>query len=959
MSRLLQIFSGRRRAVFAVGLALVAASVSAWAYWATSGSGTATATVATLAAPSEVTASAAGSGASVSWSGVTAPGGGAIDGYYVQRFSGSTPAPACDSSPTNLLPSGAASCADTASAGTYTYRVTAVWRSWTARSSASNEVQVARPSVTSTSPSSRGQGAGKQAIAIDGANFVNGATVSFGAGVAVEATSFTSSTELTATITVESGAAAGARTVTVTNPNGAVGSLAGAFTVNPGPTVEATSPGSGDQGGTQNVVVKGAGFVNGATASFSGAGITINSTTFVSATQLKLSVTIASGASIGGRAVTVTNPDAGSGSLAAGFSVSGKPTIEATSPSSRGQGASKQVVAIKGTNFESGATSSFGAGIAVESTSFVSATEVNATINVESGAATGARAVTVTNPDTTSASLTSAFTVNPRPTVESTSPASRGQGASKQVIAIKGKSFVSGGSLAASFGAGVTVESTTFTSSTELKATINVESGAATGARTVTVTNGDAGVTSLAAGFTVNSAPEVESISPASRGQGASKQTVTLKGVHFVSGATASFGAGVTVESTSFVSATELTVKATVESGAATGPRTVTVTNPDQGVDTLVDGFAVNAAPTVQSMSPSSGDQGGTQNVLVNGTGFVSGSAVSISGTGVTINSTTFESETQIKLNVTVASGAATGGRTVTVANPDAGVGSLASGFTVNGAPTVTSTSPSSRGQGASKQTVAVKGTNFESGATASLGAGITVESTSFTSSTELKAVITLESGAAIGSRTVTVTNPDTTAASLASGFTVNPAPVVESTSPGSRGQGASKQVIAIKGKNFVSGATLSAAFGPGITVESTSFTSSTEVKATISVESGAATGSRTVSLVNGDAGGPASLANAFTVNAGPTIATPTKASPINPGHNGTTSFTMTGGNFVSGLTVTGNGPAIVTKFKWLSSTSISVEVEGKGENKGLGSFTVTNPDGGSASSEEGSFKNG
>ncbi|HWG08805.1 MAG TPA: IPT/TIG domain-containing protein [Solirubrobacteraceae bacterium] len=1051
MTRLLNIFTGRRRAVIAVGLALLTASVAAWAYWAASGSGSAAGSVGTLAAPSGVTASAAGAGVSVSWSGVTAPGGGAIDGYYVQRYSGSTPSPACESSPTNLLSSGTNSCSDTVAGGAYTYKVTAVWRSWTARSAASNEVEVAQPSVTSTSPSSRGQGAGKQAITIKGANFVNGATASFGAGITVESTTFTSSTELKATVTVEPGAATGARTVSVTNPNGAVGSLAGGFTVNAGPGVEATSPSSGDQGGTQNVLVKGANFVNGATVSFSGSGITINSTTFESAGQLKLNVTIASGASTGGRTVTVTNPDAGVGSLAGGFTVNGAPTVTSTSPSSRGQGASKQVVAIKGTNFESGATSSFGAGITVESTSFVSATELSATVTVESGAATGARTVTVNNPDTTSASLASGFTVNAKPTVESTTPSSRGQGASKQIIAIKGKNFVSGASLAASFGAGITVESTTFTSSTELKATITVESGAATGARTVTVTNGDAGVGSLASaftvstkptvestspssrgqgaskqvitikgknfvsgaslaaafgagitiesttftsstevkatvtvesgaatgartvtvtngdagvgslasGFAVNAAPEVESTSPSSRGQGASKQTITIKGQSFVSGATSNFGAGITVESTTFVSSTELSAKVTVESGAATGARTVTVTNPDQGTDPLPGGFTVNAGPTVQSTSPSSGDQGGTQNVLVTGTNFVSSSAVSISGTGVTINSTTFESETQIKLNVTVAAGATTGGRTVTVTNPDAGVGSLASGYTVNGAPTVTSTSPSSRGQGASKQTVAVKGTNFENGAIASFGAGIAVESTSFTSSTELKAVITVEAGAATGSRTVAVTNPDTTSASLASGFTVNAAPVVESTSPSSRGQGASKQVIAIKGKNFVSGAALSAAFGPGITVESTSFTSSTEVKATISIESGAATGSRTVSLVNGDAGGPGSLVSGFTVNAGPTISTPTKASPINPGHNGTASFTMTGGNFISGLTVTGNGTAIVKKFTRLGATSISVEVEGKGENGGPGSFTVTNPDGGSATSEEGSFKNG
>jgi hypothetical protein len=289
------------------------------------------------------------------------------------------------------------------------------------------------------------------------------------------------------------------------------------------------------------------------------------------------------------------------------------------------------------------------------------------------------------------------------------------------------------------------------------------------------------------------------------------------------------------------------------------------VANSDAGSDSLAEGFTVNAGPSVASASPSSGDQGGTENVVVTGTNFVSGASVSFSGSGITINSTTFESSTELKLNVTIASGASTGARTVTVTNPDAGAGSLSSGFTVNGKPTVTSTSPSSADVGGTLN-VAIKGTNFESGASASFGSGVTVNSTTFVSAGELTANITIASGASTGSRTVTVTNPDTTTASLESGFTVN---------------------------------------------------------------------------------------------AGPTITTPTAASPINPGHNGTTTFTLTGSNFVAGLTVTGNGTAEVTSFTRESSTAIKVTVSGKGENKGLGSFTVTNPDGGKATSEEGSFKNG
>jgi hypothetical protein len=961
MSRVLQ--NLRRRRVFAATtLAMLAVTVGALAFWAAHGSGTATGSVGTLAAPTGVAASASGEGTSVSWSGATPPAG-TLDGYYVQRFSGSTPTPACGSSPTTLLSAGTVSCTDTGDpsgsgvpAGTYTYKVTAVWRSWTARSSASNAVEVAPVSVTSTSPSSRGQGASKQTVAIKGTNFLTGATSSFGAGITVESTTFVSSTELKATITVNPAAATGSRPVSVTNPGGSKGSLAGGFTVNPGPTVESTSPGSGDQGGAQNVIVKGTNFAGSSTVSLSGSGVTINSTTFESATQIKLNVTVATSASTGARTVTVTNTDAGAGSLASGFTVNGTPTIESTGPSSRGQGASKQLIAVKGTNFESGATSNFGAGITVESTSFVSSTELAATVSVESGAATGARTVTVNNPDTTTASLASAFTVNTKPTVEPASPSSRGQGASKQTITIKGKGFVSGATLNSSFGAGITVESTSFTSSTELKATISIESGAATGSRTVTVTNGDGGSGSLTPGFTVNAKPTVESTSPSSRGQGAGKQTITIKGANFASGASANFGAGITVESTSLVSATELTAKITIESGAATGARTVTVTNADGGAESLAGGFTVNAGPTVESLSPGSGDQGGTENVIVKGTNFAGSSTVSLSGSGVTINSTTFESPTQIRLNVTIASGASTGARTVTVTNADAGSGLRASGFTVNGAPALTATSPSSGNLGGTEN-VTLKGTNFESGASASFGTGITVNSTTFVSTGELTANITIASNATTCARTVTVTNPDTTGASLASGFTISGAPTVTSISPSSRGQGASNQSIAVKGTNLENGANATFS-GTGITVNSTTFVSAGEVTANITIASNATTGARTVTVTNPDTTS-ASLASAFTVNAGPTIATPTAASPINPGHNGTATFTMTGTNFISGLTVSGNGTAIVLKFTRLTTTSITVEAEGKGENKGLGSFTVTNPDGGSATSDEGSFKNG
>jgi len=89
-------------------------------------------------------------------------------------------------------------------------------------------------------------------------------------------------------------------------------------------------------------------------------------------------------------------------------------------------------------------------------------------------------------------------------------------------------------------------------------------------------------------------APDITSIDPES-GQRGQTLDVTINGADFVDGADADFGAGITVNSTSFVNATELTAGITIAGGASLGLRSVTVTNPDEQEDTLVDAFEVLA----------------------------------------------------------------------------------------------------------------------------------------------------------------------------------------------------------------------------------------------------------------------------------------------------------------------------------------------------------------------------
>lgn len=117
---------------------VVLPSLPAQAYWSSTGIGSRAAATATLAVPTQVTVPAsAETSVAVSWA--AGAGGVAAQGYYVTRIAGAVSAAACGSSPTALI--SALSCTDVdVAAGSYSYRVIAVFRSWTATSAPSSLV---------------------------------------------------------------------------------------------------------------------------------------------------------------------------------------------------------------------------------------------------------------------------------------------------------------------------------------------------------------------------------------------------------------------------------------------------------------------------------------------------------------------------------------------------------------------------------------------------------------------------------------------------------------------------------------------------------------------------------------------------------------------------------------------------------------------------------------------------
>lgn len=186
----------------------------------------------------------------------------------------------------------------------------------------------------------------------------------------------------------------------------------------PPPSISSVSPSSGYQGQTiTNFTVNGSHFQATSTVSFSGTGITVNSYSTRTATQIVASITIALDAPTGARDVFVTNPDGQQAARGAGFTVLQTTpsvhviSISGISPTSAQQGDYVADFQVDGRNFDRSAVLSFsGGGITVQYTT-QHRNKIVADLNIAHDAALGSRNVIVTNPNGTAAMLPGAFSV--------------------------------------------------------------------------------------------------------------------------------------------------------------------------------------------------------------------------------------------------------------------------------------------------------------------------------------------------------------------------------------------------------------------------------------------------------------------------------------------------------------------------------------------------------------------
>jgi hypothetical protein len=353
-------------------------------------------------------------------------------------------------------------------------------------------------------------------------------------------------------------------------------------------------------------------------------------------------------------------------------------------------------------------------------------------------------------------------------------------------------------------------------------------------------------------------------------------------------------------------------------------------------------------APTLTSISPTSGVRGTSVNVTLTGTNLTGATAITVSGQGFTVSNLTVASSTSVTATFTIAPSAGiTGGpRTVTITTPGGTSNSV--NFAVVNPPTatLTSVSPSTGAQGASVA-VTLTGTNFTTGSTVAVaggGGGVSVSGITVVNSTTITATFVISSSAGIGNgHSVTVTNANGTASNGVSFTVTGGGPNLSSISPTSGWRGTSVPVI-LTGSNLTgtTAITVSGTSNP-ITVSNIAVVNSTTVTATFTIPAGASIllDTRTVSVTT-----PAGTSNTvnFTVTA-PGVATLSSISPTSASRGTTASVTLTGTNFTNTtngapVSVSGNG-ITVTGVTVVSSTQITATFNIAGGTTAVGSHNV------------------
>jgi uncharacterized delta-60 repeat protein len=755
---------------------------------------------------------------------------------------------------------------------------------------------VTAPVITSLSPASVVAGSGALTLTVNGANFVRGAVVSLnGANLT---TSYSSATQLTAAVPAAATTTAGSYPVRVANsPVSGSTSAAATFTVTvPVPTIASFTPANGPTGTA--VTVTGTNLTGATAVTLNGAAVP----GFVVASATTLIFTVPAGATSG--LITVTTP--GGTATSASFFLVGSPNpvpvVTALSPSSILVNSPDFTLTVSGGNFVRGSVINFPLGMV--STTYVSGSQLTATIPAAYLKSLGSGNVTVTSPapggGTSSGILFSV--ILPEPTITSFTPTSGPVGTT---VTVKGTNFqlvkyvglASPGNSNASF---TVLDANTLT--------FVVPAPAVSGQVGVLTSGGTGYSTDI---FTVtlppNPVPAITSLAPATAVAGSTSFALMVNGTGFIRGSVVSFdGAAL---ATGYISATQLAAQLPATALTTAGSYNVLVSNPAPGGGTSAAAtFVVTTpAPALLSFAPAQGLVGTA--VTVRGTNLTGATALTLNGVSVG----SFTVVDAATLSFVVPAGATSG--LLSVTTPGGTATSSGAFLVLLPAPTIASLAPNTAVAGSGDFTLVVNGTGFVANSLVNFnGAWL---ATTYGSATQLTAQVPAAAISAAGTYDVTVANPGAAQGGTSTPvtFTVaTPAPTLVSFAPA---QGLPGTTVTVKG-TALTGAS-------AVTLNGASVGSFAVVDAetlTFVVPADASSGLVAVTTP----GGTATSTSAFTVllpNPLPTLASLAPGSVV--AGSPAFSLTVTGTGFVAGSVVQLAGAPLATTYQ--SATQLTAEV--------------------------------
>jgi len=587
--------------------------------------------------------------------------------------------------------------------------------------------------------------------------------------------------------------------------------------------------------------------------------------------------------------------NSGSGGSGSGGSTTPTPTVTSISPTSVTAGSGPLTLTVNGTNFQSSTTVEVGG--ADDVTTYVSSTQVTATVEPAQVASGGTYSVIALNGTTTSGSGTAVnLTVNnPAPTISAITPSIElvGVGATSPTVAVIGTGFVPTTIIDVNGAA----RTTAYVSATQMNVFLNATDVASTGSLSLTAVNETpGGGTSTAATLAVNNPPPGGpiKISPTLVLTGTTTPTtVTVTGTNFIPTSTVELNNAPVA--TTYVSATQLTFQLTVVEEATSQQLLVGVMNPTPGGGTTLGAELLitpqTPTPVITQVQPTQFYvQPGATTITVYGTNLFSqintsefsgelfptssvlwnGTALTTQGFGSSGNSS-FGSSSSGSESITAAVPAnllATAGTATITVSSATSTPALSNALTVTitnpPVPTLTSITPNS-GIVNTEAPVTLFGTGFAPDSSAAVN-GTNIPTTYF-SSTQLDATIPASDLASPGTVSLTVTTPAPgggTSAALPFTASYPPAPTLTSLSPNT-GPMNTSATVTLTGTGFAANSTV-AMNGTNVTA---TYVSSTQLTVAIPASSTTLPGNLNFTVTTPAPGGGTTAPLAYTVYIG------------------------------------------------------------------------------------------